>query len=308
MICRSSTLTSLSFIGTKSQKFQTPKPTEIMKITISSMFTLLAGAIIAYAQPTIQSFAVANTNSTEASLVSLDSQWEVPDTQVSTTSSVFFASKITLPVGTTSASITNIKFSVDRVINGVATTHLSDISMNGSSFTLEGSTSSPNVFARDSVGVIVPMSGTLKDNPIPNAKTIFITKHGFSLGGAFPKMIKEGDMWKIRRTVSVSCTVSAVTTITTLTTESTVVIWFYPTNPPLITKTEKVGSNLEITITGVTKASYGNSWMLESSVGLIAWAPAINGTVSGNTVVSFPIMSEEPKRFWRLGYTTNPAP
>lgn len=280
-----------------------------MKTKFASMFTLLVGAVIACAQPTIQSFAVANTAASEASLSGLDSVYEVPDTQVANTNSVSFATKITLPAGTTSASMTDIKFSIDRVINGVPLTQFTDIPMNSSSFTLEGSTSSPNVFARDSSGTIINISGTLQNNPIPNVKTIFITKHGISLGGAtFPKMVKEGDMWKIRRTISISWTVSAVTTTTTLTTESSVVIWFYPTNPPTITKTEKVGNKLEITISGITPASYGNTSKLESSTNLVSWAPATNSTVSGNTVISFPIMSGEPKRFWRLAYSVNPAP
>jgi hypothetical protein len=261
------------------------------------------------AQPTIMSYA-STSPALEASLPGLDVQCEVPTTTVDSVNSVLFATRINFPEGTTSATITSSTFSVIKKISGVQITQLSNISMSGSSWNNEGGTSSPSLFVRDSSSALINLSGNFVGTAIPNAKTVFITNHAITLGNpVFPKMVQEGDKYVISRSIGVSWVVQGVSEpqSAVLTTESTVVVVFYPTSQPTITKIEKSGDNLLITVNGLTPGSHGISWKLESSIDLVDWQPATNGTLSGNTVISFPHNSNESTRFWRVCYEKSPA-
>jgi hypothetical protein len=302
------------FFGVNLRENKQNRTTEkkiIMK-TIKIITGLFLGVTLLNAQPTIQSYA-STSPALEASLSGLDNRFEVPDTAVTSVILVSFASKIDFPVGTTSAVINSISFSLIKKVAGIEVPQLTNISMNGSSWNNEGGTSSPHLYVRDTSNNLVAMTGVLMGNSIPNAKTLFITKHNINLGsGPFEKMVQEGDFYKLTRSINVSWTVSGVPQTTTLTTESTVMIWFYPTNPPKITSTSTPEGGISFNVVGATLTSYGNTWWMETSTDLgisNPWTVDNGGVVTGNTIVTFPVnVVLEPKRFWRIKYTPNPSP
>lgn len=284
------------------------------KITvIVSVITAVLTSIASAQVPVITSYA-STSPALEASLSGLDNRFEVPDTSVTGISLVSFASKVSFPVGTTSATVNSVSFSLIRRINGVQTTQLSNISMNSSAWAVEGGTGRPAIFARDASSAIIALSGGFANKPMPNVRSLFITDHKIILGGTGnpPKMVKEDDFYKITRSINVSWTVSGLTQSITLSTESEVVIWFYPTNPPVISSVGLDEGTFQVYVSGVTPSSYGKTWFIQTStkVGLDTspWVSATNGTVSGNTVISFPVIEGESQRFWRVQSILNPSP
>ncbi len=284
-----------------------------MKTKFSTAISLLLGVTGIFAQPTISSYA-STSPALEASLPPLDDMYEVPDTQVTSVNRVSFSSRIDFPIGTTSATVNTATFSLKKKVGGDEVMQLTNVPMNGSSWNNEGGTGRPALFARDASTSLISLFGSFAGTPIPNAKSVYMTDHKFDLGTPigtpFGKMIQEGDFYTLSRSINVSWTVSGVTDSTTLITESTVVIWFYPTNPPLVTNIVQEDGNTNISIEGVTSESYGKTWWMETSVDVGVsdpWVIDTNGTLSGNTVVGFPIVPGQPKRFWRLMYTPNPS-
>lgn len=265
------------------------------------MLALFAGVLAVGAQ-SIASYAAVNTPATEASLSSLEQVQYVPAADASTTNSLSFATKIVVPDNATVVSITYLDFTLDRIVGGVPSTLFNQQSMNASSYTYEGSTSSPNIFARDGGGSIITMAGTVQNNPIPNGKTIFITKHGIPLGtGPFLKMTQAGDMYRLRRTVNVSWTVSGVPSGMNFTTGAMVMIG----QKPNITSTTTSNGEVTLTVEGVTEADYGTGWKIYTSLDLgitDPWVVATNGTVSAGPTVKFTQDPNEPARFWKVGY------
>lgn len=288
------------------------KTIKIVSLGVAIIGTLFTGASAQeIAQPVITSYASRNP-ALEATLPSLDEQDEIPTT-IPFLDRVSFSTTIVLPTGTTSATINSATFSLVKRVGGVTVNQLSNIPMNNSAWGSESGTGRPALFSKNASGTVISLSGPLATTPIPNAGTIFMTDQKFDLGvGPFGKMIQEGDFYTLSRSINISWNVSGSAVVSTLTlnTESTVVIWFYPTAPPVINSVTQGEGQTSLSVQGVTPESLGKTWFIEESddLGITdPWVVSTNGSVSGNTVVSFPVLPEQPRRFWRVKYITNPG-
>lgn len=281
-----------------------------MKTKIVSLGLAFASSLVATAQPVMISYADVFP-ATESRLDSLSSVRKVEDTAVASPAYASFATRIVFPEGTTSVTFTAASFAVESWINNSYTIHNpGGVNMASSKFNPEGDVSIPSIFARTSVGtLIVPVNSDLVGTTISNVKTFLITEQKANL----PQLVNVGDYWKLYRSLAGTYTIGAGTPIVfsfpdqvatvKVVNETNVpvsgVSVDYPNNPQITSTTVSEG-NITLLATGLTTASYNQTWWVETSTNLVNWTVATNATVSPDVTIVFPFVPSEQKRFWRV--------
>ncbi len=251
-------------------------------------------------------------NTDEARLSSLSATRKVEDTAAPAVNTVYFATTLSFPLGTTSVNMTAVKFTLTKKVNGSApVVLLFNKEMNESQYNPEGDISTPSIFARSS-GVLLPMSGNLCPSNLgllPSA--LYITEHKVALGsGSFQKMTQIGDYYTMERkcsgTYTLGDTVFPFTDITStakveivnqISAPVTGISDFWPNNPVCAGSTSN-----SFTLTGLSVDSYLKNWWVETSTDMVNWSPDTGVTVSPDVIIGFTVDPLKPKKFWRVGY------
>ncbi len=284
-----------------------------MKTIITTIVAVIIATSAAFSQEVVStSFAdVFNTN--EARLSSLSATRKVEDTAASAVDTVYFATTLSFPLGTTSVNMTSVMFTLTKKVNGAApVVQLNNVSMGLSQYNPEGDISMPSIFAKSSSSSLLPMSGNLCPSNLgllPSA--LYITEHKVALGsGSFQKMTQIGDYYMMERkcsgTYTLGGTVLPFTDITStakveivnqISAPVTGISDFWPNNPVCAGSTSN-----SFTFTGLSVDSYLKNWWVETSTDLVNWSPDTGVTVSPDVIIGFTVDPLKPKKFWRVGY------
>lgn len=300
--------------GYKSKENQKSETRNQIMKTIKSLLLTLIVSLNTSAQVVISSYADVFP-ATKNRLSDIGNIRKVEDTAVASVASGSgsFATTVTFPEGTTSAIFTVAQHIRSSRINGVETVASPGVvSIAGSKYNPEGDVSLPSLGYVNSADVmVVPVNSNFVGTTLVNPKTVFITEQRVTL----PQLQIADDYWQLSRDLSGTYTLNGVVTPFSVTGQTarvvvvnetaaplTTVTQVYPS--PVVTSSTVSASLVNIFATGLTVASYNQTWWMETSTDLIHWNVAPNATVAPGVVISFPVDPLDSKRFYRVASLT----
>ncbi len=281
-----------------------------MKKITTTMLTLALGIISVFADPVVESYVSVNSTVTEASFPTNTKRIiRVPQAQASGVTMISSGFDFALPPGTIWARLDAINTGAEGVFDGNPAILVPSVSMMMSQW---GMSTSPNIYAVNSGGVI-SMSGQLGASNITNNPTHFlITARDLELGRTtppiFPKLVRPGDRFKVWVTAIFTWEdEEGVHTSEILSSEAVVEI--IPDLKFAIANYVLGGDNRHyMTIVGldtniVDWDNYGDLWWIKRSSDLANWIdePDASFITSGFNYVVVVIPKNSDKMFFRVG-------